>query len=322
MRPTALTAAAAILLLFVAPAGAQVPGCRFQLGFAALRAEIPAAVGDCLEDERHSGENGDALQRTTGGLLVWRKADNWTAFTDGSRTWVNGPHGLQTRSNAERFDWEGDVARVAVSAEEVVRGDPGRPWISLVFNAGSGYRTATRIADVLKEKSVRTTFFPLGWWVEKEGEFVRRIAADGHEVASHGHRVFDLTAVSDAEVIADLTRAEEVISAVTGRTTKPLWSPSAGYRDARVRRLAASLGYRPIFWTVDSGDWREDATAAGVRRRVLDGAVNGAIIVMHTDSPRSADTVAPMLGDLIDELRGRGLRLVTVTELVTGRPRG
>ena len=210
---------------------------------------------------------------------------------------------------------------MAVSAEEVVRGDPSRPWVSLVFNAGSGYRTASRIPDILKEKGLRTTFFPLGWWVEKEVELVRRIAADGHEVASHGHRVFDLTSVSDAEVIADLNRAEAVISAATGRTTKPLWSPSAGYRDARVRRLAASLGYRPIFWTVDSGDWREDATAAGVRRRVLDGAVNGAIIVMHTDSPRTADTIAPILGDLIDELRARGLRLVTVTELVTGRLR-
>ena len=306
-------------LLLATPAAAQ-SSCRFQLGFAALRAEIPGVVGDCLEDERHDGGNGDALQRTTGGLLVWRKADNWTAFTDGHRTWVNGPFGLQERLNTERFPWEADgAATVPVSAEEVVRGDPSRPWVSLVFNAGSGYRTATRIPDILKEKGVRTTFFPLGWWVEKERDFVRRVAADGHEVASHGYEVFDLTSVSDAAVVADLTRAEEVISSVTGRTTKPLWSPSAGYRDARVRRIAASLGYRPIFWTVDSGDWREDATAAGVRRRVLDGAVNGAIIVMHTDSPRTADTIAPILGDLIDELRARGLRLVTITELVTGR---
>ncbi|HEX2173628.1 MAG TPA: polysaccharide deacetylase family sporulation protein PdaB, partial [Dehalococcoidia bacterium] len=82
--------------------------------------------------------------------------------------------------------------------------------------------------------------------------------------------------------------------------------------------IAASLGYRPIFWTLDSGDWRENATAADVSRRVLDGAVNGAIIVMHTDSPRTADTIAPVLPDIIDGLRAQGYRLVTVTELVTG----
>jgi hypothetical protein len=40
---------------------------------------------------------------------VWRKADNWTAFTDGYRTWVNGPAGLVRRLNTERFPWEGDA---------------------------------------------------------------------------------------------------------------------------------------------------------------------------------------------------------------------
>src|ERR671932_387276 len=80
--------------------------CRFVLGFATLRDLLgPRIVGDCLEDQRFAA-NGNAEQRTTGGLLVWRKADNWTAFTDGFRTWVNGPYGLLMRRNDERFWWE------------------------------------------------------------------------------------------------------------------------------------------------------------------------------------------------------------------------
>ena len=59
-----------------------------------------------MENEHHNPENGDGLQRTTTGLMVWRKADNWTAFTNGSRTWVNGPFGVMERANTERFDWE------------------------------------------------------------------------------------------------------------------------------------------------------------------------------------------------------------------------
>jgi uncharacterized protein YkwD len=85
---------------------ANANGCDFKMGFAALRGMIPGVVGGCVENERHTPENGDALQQTSGGLLVWRKADNFTAFTDGSRTWVNGPYGLQTRANSERFSWE------------------------------------------------------------------------------------------------------------------------------------------------------------------------------------------------------------------------
>ena len=77
-----------------------------------LRERIAAlgkdVVGACLEDEWHHPANGDGMQRTTGGLLVWRKVDNWTAFTDGQTTWLNGPCGLETRPNAGPFlAWEG-----------------------------------------------------------------------------------------------------------------------------------------------------------------------------------------------------------------------
>ena len=84
--------------------------CGFVRGFEALRDLVGHdIVGDCLENEHH-GANGGSLQRTTGGHMVWRKADNWTAFTDGYRTWINGPSGLAQRLNTERFAWEADYA--------------------------------------------------------------------------------------------------------------------------------------------------------------------------------------------------------------------
>jgi hypothetical protein len=92
-------------------ASAQEP-CRFVQGFAAVRERIGAAkVGACLEDERVNSENGNTEQRTSRGLLVWRKVDSITAFTDGGTTWVQGPDGLQTRPNSERFSWERDPVR-------------------------------------------------------------------------------------------------------------------------------------------------------------------------------------------------------------------
>jgi peptidoglycan/xylan/chitin deacetylase (PgdA/CDA1 family) len=182
--------------------------------------------------------------------------------------------------------------RVPVSAEEVVRGPADRPYLSLVVNAGAGYEVATEILDVLAEKGVKTTFFLLGWWAERNPEVVRRIDAERHEIASHGHSVFDLTSVSDAAVIADLERADEVISGITGKTTRPLWSPSAGYRDTRVRGIAARLGYRPIFWSQDSGDWTLDTTPQGVYARAVAGIEPGAIIVLHMDSARSRTATA------------------------------
>jgi hypothetical protein len=91
--------------------------CRFVAGFAALREMVPEVVGECLEWERADPLTGDTQQRTTTGLLAWRKADNATAFTDGQGTWLNGPNGLAYRPNSHRFPWESNPTAMPVVAE-------------------------------------------------------------------------------------------------------------------------------------------------------------------------------------------------------------
>ena len=103
-----------VFLLALTPGTAQAADCQFILGFKTLRDLIGhEIVGDCLESE-YWNEIGDSNQRTTGGLMAWRKADNWTAFTDGYRTWINGPNGLVMRLNTTRFDWEADYAEIVL----------------------------------------------------------------------------------------------------------------------------------------------------------------------------------------------------------------
>jgi hypothetical protein len=100
---------ACLVLLWAATAttaSAQAQPCEYKLGFKMIADQLPREVGGCLENEHYNPVNGDSLQRTANGLLVWRKLDNFTAFTDGYRTWVNGPFGIQRRLNTERFDWE------------------------------------------------------------------------------------------------------------------------------------------------------------------------------------------------------------------------
>ncbi len=101
--------ALALLGALAAPAAsvhAAAP-CTFVLGFANLAGDLPDQVGKCADNEFFNSQNGDEEQHTsTGGLLVWRKADNWTAFTDGYHTWINGPNGLEERLNTDRFPWE------------------------------------------------------------------------------------------------------------------------------------------------------------------------------------------------------------------------
>lgn len=103
-----LLVALAVLVVVLTPAAAlaqAAPACQFILGFAALHSLDPTDVGSCVDNQAFAA-NGDAIQRTTNGLLAWRKIDNWTAFTNGYWTWINGPTGLAKRLNTQRFAWE------------------------------------------------------------------------------------------------------------------------------------------------------------------------------------------------------------------------
>lgn len=121
----------ALTLSPLAPVQADSP-CDFRLGFKAIRDMIPDIVGGCVDNEHYNPQNGDALQNTTGptgagGLLAWRKSDNWTAFTDGYWTWINGPYGLQQRLNTERFPWEVGPPGSALSGPSL-NCESGIPW--------------------------------------------------------------------------------------------------------------------------------------------------------------------------------------------------
>ncbi len=112
---------------------------------------------------------------------------------------------------------------------------------------------------------------------------------------------------------------------MTGKATKPLWRAPSGARDARVLAAAARAGWPVhVFWTQerdargelvtgDSGDWRDftpEQVAANIERAADLG--NGVITVSHCDS---AQTRA-VLGPALRAIQARGLRIVTVSELL------
>src|SRR5262249_6748435 len=102
--PTGRSATALISTL-IAPKPTAGP-CQFVLGFKQLREKIPEVAGDCVENEHLDQRSGDTIQRTSKGSSVWSKDDRISRFTDASRTWIDGAHGLQERGNNERFRWE------------------------------------------------------------------------------------------------------------------------------------------------------------------------------------------------------------------------
>ena len=111
-----VVAGAALLFAALIPIGDGAPSCQFQFGVGQLAALIPGQVGYCLDNETNDPAHGDDLQHTSTGLLVWRKADNVSAFTNGQWTWLLGPDGLEQRPNDQRFAWEANPQKLAIAA--------------------------------------------------------------------------------------------------------------------------------------------------------------------------------------------------------------
>jgi polysaccharide deacetylase family protein (PEP-CTERM system associated) len=80
-----------------------------------------------------------------------------------------------------------------------------------------------RILRVLSKHQTRATFFILGWVGEKCPGLIKEIAAEGHEIASHGYGHELIYKLTPESFYADIQRSKEILESIT--TT-----PVLGYR--------------------------------------------------------------------------------------------
>jgi polysaccharide deacetylase family protein (PEP-CTERM system associated) len=73
-----------------------------------------------------------------------------------------------------------------------------------------------RILDVLADQGVKATFFILGWVAERFPEVVKRINAEGHEVASHGYAHKAIYKQNPEEFRQDLSKSLSILENITG----------------------------------------------------------------------------------------------------------
>lgn len=194
---------------------------------------------------------------------------------------------------------------------EMVRGSDAKQQVALTFDAGASSEPTTAILDALKSAGVHSTMFLTGAWIKDNPALVRRILADGHQVANHTMTHPDLVTLADAEIQQQLADTARLYQETTGAQIAPYFRPPFGSRDKRVLQVAWRAGYRAVYWTLDSGDWVADATPAGVRDKVLQGTKNGYIVIMHLGSPQTAQ----VLPDVLKGLLGAGFRLVFVSQM-------
>ena len=103
-----------------------------------------------------------------------------------------------------------------------------------------------RILTLLDEYRIQATFFVLGSVAAAEPHLIERIAAGGHEIASHGWSHNLMHGLTPQQFCDELARTENVIAAQSGQRPlgfrAPQWSVSG--RTPWVHGILAQRGYR------------------------------------------------------------------------------
>jgi polysaccharide deacetylase family protein (PEP-CTERM system associated) len=103
-----------------------------------------------------------------------------------------------------------------------------------------------RILDRFAAAGVRATFFTLGWVAERHPKVVRRIVADGHELASHGYGHALVHTLDAEEFRADVRRARQILEDIGGVAVTGYRAPtfSLGARTPWAFEVLEEEGYR------------------------------------------------------------------------------
>ena len=83
-----------------------------------------------------------------------------------------------------------------------------------------------QILDTFNEKGVKATFFTLGWVGKRFPSMLRRIVAEGHELASHGWDHVRLVKFTPEQFRVDVERAKATLEQLTGIEVRGYRAPS------------------------------------------------------------------------------------------------
>lgn len=183
--------------------------------------------------------------------------------------------------------------------------------VALTFDAGPSENT-NHLLDILKREKVHATFFMLGKnHIEKRPAEVKRIDAEGHELANHtwSHQI--LTDIKPETAWREISRVQDAVRKITGKSPQ-LMRPPQGRTDKDVSKISKELGVAQVLWSVTAKDYETNDSAL-ITKRVLEQTERDGIILLH-DIYRGT---VPAVPGILKELKKRGYTVVTVSQLLS-----
>lgn len=228
-----------------------------------------------------------------------------------------------------------------MSRGTIVRGPTDLKRLALVFTGHEFAEGAETILRELRGHDGRASFFLTGAFLDQAplAPLIRRMHADGHYVGPHSdqHLLYcewdaaRTLRVTEAEFVIDLRENVAGLEHHGIRERHCFFVPPYEHYNAAIADWSAALGWTLVSFTPgtrSNADYTGEADPNFVSSQaILDSilnreredpqGLNGFILLLHLGSgPGRTDKFHDRLGELLDELQGRGYAFVRVDELL------
>lgn len=262
-------------------------------------------------------------------FLVWKAVTGITGYIDSSRQQaVDAMQNIEIDTVNESIDVAAETTAITIetttTAVETTEAydptkvlsngryvDTTKPMVALTWDDGPNGETGEKIMDILEANNGRGTFFLVGNRISEFPDEVKRMAANGHEIANHSwdHDIH-LSKNSSDYIVQEFAKTNNSINELVGITPALIRLPGGNISDT-VRK---SLTQPMIYWSIDTLDWKtKDATA--VINTIQPYIKDGDIVLMHelyNSTVAACEVIIPWLAQ-------QGYQMVTVSELIAFR---
>lgn len=195
------------------------------------------------------------------------------------------------------------------------------PVIALTFDDGPAGDYTTKLLGILEAENVHATFFLLGNCVlDSDPAILQQMVTDGDEIGNHSYDHSLYTSLSKDEIRQQLQKTNDAIFAAAGVYPTVMRPPSGNCNDD-VLALSTEMNLPVINWSWQTcpQDWiAANQTIEYISGHVIENASNGQIVLLHDIHEVTVNSVETM----IDGLKAKGYRFVTVSELLAAQPDG
>ncbi|MFT5883074.1 MAG: peptidoglycan/xylan/chitin deacetylase (PgdA/CDA1 family) [Crocinitomicaceae bacterium] len=198
-----------------------------------------------------------------------------------------------------------------ISSVSISSGSRSHKLIALTFDDGPNPAHTPRLLDMLRRRNVKATFYVIGERAANHPDIIRRIVTEGHEVGNHTWTHPNLKKLSDDGVRRELNKTRDAIVRACGVQPRTMRPPYGAMFQKQREWVYREYGYPTVLWDVDPLDWKKPGSSV-VAQRLISGARNGSILLVHDLHGSSVDAIP----QTIDTLLRQGYQFVTVSQLI------